>query len=338
MNPSLHWATGYLAEGNAYGFSVHNRESRKAFVRAGGRLDPSSPVAIQVLSPVGFEPIPGKFNILYTAWESADVPRRYVEHLKKADMILAASDFLVEPFRRVCPERVVHACPLGVDVEAFPFVRRRFPRRGAFRWLWVGAPNARKGWELALWAFLALRELRPALRLPPMELYIKTTITHKLRRYSGVVWDSRNVSAGELFELYASAHAFVFPSFGEGFGLTFAEALSTGLPAVYTDWSAIADIAGPGFGYPVGFDLIEADYGLGEKVAAARAHLGELVEAMIDVVKRYKAALQKGKAASFRVGKEFTWAKTGERLVRFAGLAHSIMEEKGCLQARSCVA
>ena len=338
MSSSLHWATYYSGEGNCYGFSVHNRESRLAFERAGGHIDPSSPVALQVLSPPGFRPVKGKFNVLYTAWESTDIPRRHVERLKEADMILVASDFLAEPFRKVFPEKPVHACPLGVDVESFSFVKRRFPRRGTFRWLWVGAPNARKGWELALWAFLALRNMERALRLPPMELYIKTTVTHKLRSCAGVIWDSRNVSREELYQLYALAHAFLFPSFGEGFGLTFAEALSTGLPAVYTDWSAIADIAGPGFGYPVDFDLIRADYGLDEKIAAAQAHLGELVEAMIDVVTRYKAALQKGKAASFRMRKEFTWARTGERLVRFAKLAHKLTEDGQCQRVRSCVA
>jgi len=325
---ALHWATAYAAEGNAYGFTVHNREARAAFERAGGGLDEASPVALQVLSPLGFEPVPGKYNVLYTAWESWDIPERIAQRARRADMILTASEFLVGPFGNACPGVPVYACPLGVDVEAFPFVKRWLRPGGTFRWLWVGAPNARKGWELALRAFLALRDQGQG--LPPMELYIKTTVSHKQVSIAGVTFDSRDLSRGELNELYASAHAFIFPSFGEGFGLTLAEALATGLPAVYTDWSAQAELAGgPGFGYPVPYNIIQADYGLGETIAAAHARPADLLSAMMRLMMCYKAALQKGRAASFRIRKEFTWDLTGERLVRFARLAHETEKGRG---------
>ena len=50
-----------------------------------------------------------------------------------------------------------------------------------------------------------------------------------------------------------------FPSFGEGFGLTMAEAMATGCPVIYTPWSAMTDLADESCGYPVRYTLMRHD-------------------------------------------------------------------------------
>lgn len=50
----------------------------------------------------------------------------------------------------------------------------------------------------------------------------------------------------DLRALYSAADVFVSTSFGEGFGLTVAEALACGTPVVATDCSATTEVVGPG--------------------------------------------------------------------------------------------
>jgi len=62
-----------------------------------------------------------------------------------------------------------------------------------------------------------------------------------------VVWHGEQREAG-LDALYARSDVFVLPSFHEGYGMAFAEALARGLPIVGTDAGAIADTVPPDAG------------------------------------------------------------------------------------------
>lgn len=50
--------------------------------------------------------------------------------------------------------------------------------------------------------------------------------------------DNKNLDADEIIKLYHSASVVLLPSKGEGFGLNLPEAMSCGLPCIYTNWSA----------------------------------------------------------------------------------------------------
>jgi hypothetical protein len=156
--------------------------------------------------------------------------------------------------------------------------------------------------------------------LPAAELYVKTSVTGRIEelpvRGAKIVFDSRRLSRGDLARLYASAHCFLFPSFGEGFGLTMAEALATGLPAIFTPWSAMADLADEQSGYPLRYRLVShdlADDGT-EPVTFAQADTQDLLRRMIEVMSDYPAAIRKGRLAARRIRKSFTWDRTGKAL------------------------
>jgi glycosyltransferase involved in cell wall biosynthesis len=81
----------------------------------------------------------------------------------------------------------------------------------------------------------------------------------------GIIIDQRDLKAAEIAELYYSAHAFLFPSMGEGWGLTLSDALATGLPSIWTHRSAMLDYAEAGhegeIGYPIrDFDLVRMKF------------------------------------------------------------------------------
>lgn len=300
------WATDYFGEGNAYGFSVHNKMSRKAMEEAGVVLDNDAEVAVHVAPAHLFEAIEGKRNILYMAWDAYDLPQKWIEKVSQAEVVAVSAKFLIDVVHKYLPEKRVRLCYEGVDSDFFEYRGRRFPKDRPFRFLWVGAPNARKGWELVRDAWKVFSPFSQ------VELYVKTTMTDKLLRKGNVIWDSRNISLEELRNLYWSSHCFLFPSFGEGFGLTMAEAMSTGLPVIYTPWTAMKELATEYCGYPLKYDLIEADIGVVTKVA--QADRNDLVATMTRILKDYKEARGRGRRASIRMCQRFTWEKTGERL------------------------
>ncbi len=337
----VHWPSEYDGDGNSFGYSVHNARARSALLAEGFRLDRTAPVAVQVAPAQLFRPAgrpdEGKLNVLFTAWESTDLTPEVRAGLDRADVIVVPASFLVETFRRELPGKPVHHCPLGVDVETFAFRKRSAPAPNErFRFLWLGAPNARKGWEIVLEAWrgyaklVLMRELRGELRgkrLPPAELYIKTRVTSRLARLevpdAPVVFDSRRLPRGELARLYHSAHAFLFPSFGEGFGLTMAEAMATGLPVIFTPWSAMTDLADETCGYPLRYTLMEHDLAGPDSsseesrpVTFARADAGDVLRKMLEVMTHYRAAARKGKLAARRIRERFTWKNTGRTLAK----------------------
>jgi glycosyltransferase involved in cell wall biosynthesis len=101
--------------------------------------------------------------------------------------------------------------------------------------LWVGSmlhPERRK----------RVAELAQAPRSLPLVL---VGPTHRWAHELPDVTLTGQVSDDELAALYAGAHAFVFPSDDEGFGLPAVEALACGTPVVACDAPALREVLGP---------------------------------------------------------------------------------------------
>ena len=205
---------------------------------------------------------------------------------------------------------VAERCPLGIDSNRFRFVERRPPGRGErFRYLWVGAPNPRKGWPILDRAWKLGFE-----RDSQVELYVKTTCAGgSLQRSGNVIADGRCLTDQQLAALYASAHCFVFPSYGEGFGLTLAEAMATGLPAIFTSYGGVCDFAGRDNAYPLKKRMIAVEY-FGRNLMAA-AEPAALAAEMRRVERDYPLALAKGRRAAAELACNLTWRKAALNLV-----------------------
>lgn len=129
-----------------------------------------------------------------------------------------------------------------------------------------------------------------------------------------------------LQELYHGAHCFVFPTRGEGFGLTLAEAMSTGLPCIYTPWSGPIDFCDESMGYPLKFSFSPVktmckDKETGKMIVshesrAANADINHLVRRMIQVYSDYETALLKGRKAAENIRKGFTWDISAASMIK----------------------
>jgi glycosyltransferase involved in cell wall biosynthesis len=138
-----------------------------------------------------------------------------------------------------------------------------------FRFLWLSAPNMRKGVDEAIKAFVGEFKSKGL----NAELYIKSTLFEaegKLldwsKEFSAVV-DTRMISKEELRELYWSADCLVYPSKGEGAGMIPMEFMSCGGVVLAPPYSGMKDYMFKEFSMPLQFTMQDAHYGCQTRVA-----------------------------------------------------------------------
>lgn len=317
--PSICWANMLpKVDGNGYGYSTHARMLKEACERAGSENDPTADVAVHIITPEKFVPVMGKVNLLYTMYECTTIPPDWVEPINRADVIVVPCRQNKDLFRNYT-KKPIEVCWEGVDIDAYPYVERKMPLVRPFVYLWVGAPNPRKGFEHVGAAWDGW--LRSGRMPSNVWLYCKSTGVDKgevRQSYPKMRFtvDTRNLSVAELSKLYQEAHAFALPSMGEGFGLTLAEAMSTGLPCIYTPWGGPRDFIDETCGYPVKWHFTNVTalkaVAPGKRVehsksCAAFADVDDIIRRMDQIYKAYPTALAKGKRAAERIRKQFTW-------------------------------
>ncbi len=155
----------------------------------------------------------------------------------------ATRDDLVR-FYHLDPGRITVA-PLGVDPAFFEIARHTSLRPFL---LAVSTLHPHKNLDRLLRAFAAFHKLRPEFRLVVAGLRgFHTEALEALRtaldlnetvRFTG--WIPRQ----ELYDLFAEADAFIYPTTFEGFGLPVLEALAAGIPTACSNIQPVSGIAG----------------------------------------------------------------------------------------------
>lgn len=351
----IHWVSQdnmSTAYANALGYNSHNSSMRKACEEF-FEYDTSAPIAITITPADKFKPVPGKFNILFTMWECLDVPACYLPGLNSADLIVVPCEFCKEVFSPLTNKPIV-VCHEGADPEVFKFKERTFPDQSKgerFRYLWLGAPNPRKGY------FSVLELVKALERFPNIEIYFKTTANKKLGfvslckvlrmyfkrrewkkikatairylnprieqalivhgKHKNIIFDSRKLSTQEIVDLYNSAHCFLAPHAGEGWGLTLCEAMATGCPSIASESTGVLDFFDSEVGYPVRCDVAPLElqnYDIRARVFVPDTR--DFFEKVLGVYQNYRDALKRARKASYRIKTDFTWKKAAKRLNR----------------------
>ncbi len=144
------------------------------------------------------------------------------------------------------PDARIAVVTHGVDAEFFRL--RRSPGNPPY-FLCVSTLHPHKNLDRLLRAFATFRNAHQDFRLVCAGMRgFFTEELESLRGHLGLreaVEFTGWISRERLLDLYAGAHAFVYPSTFEGFGLPVLEALAAGLPTACSAIEPLASIAGP---------------------------------------------------------------------------------------------
>lgn len=255
----------------------------------------------------------GKDKYLFTMWEYNKIPEIFENNLFFADKIIVPSNHNKRLFKRYFPNKEIYNCPLGYN-NNIKFKERKIKDR--FRFLWVGAPSSRKGWYLVGKAFQEV--FRP---YEPVELYIKTSPNEdgremKTKLHEKVIFDCRRVPFNELLDIYYSSHCFVFPSIGEGFGLTPLEAIVSGLITICPAHTGMADFISDKTAIKLDFKEKYVDFESDWTAKAPVPKLEDLKRKMREVYRNYENIYSRlFPYASNYLSEKYTWDNSCQTLI-----------------------
>jgi glycosyltransferase involved in cell wall biosynthesis len=166
--------------------------------------------------------------------------------LAEASLVVCTSELTarrIHAFENVDHDKIVVAVPGVGDCTPSPEYSG-----GTWRFLSVGAVIPRKRYEFVIEALSALPDrdwhwtvVGNVTRYPSYVADLKSAV--RALGLDGNIALAGEVDEAELEELWRNAHAFLFSSSYEGYGMAVAEALRRGLPTITTMAGAVADWA-----------------------------------------------------------------------------------------------
>lgn len=291
----------------------------------------SSFAASRMNYPPRVEDMAAPMNVLHHyAWEETGFPHRWVNDFNQNLTIMTTLSNHIEKImidNGVSVPMVTSGCGVDHWDRITPDESYRVEAR-SFRFLHVSSCFPRKGVDALLAAYGAAFSIDD-----DVSLIIKTfdnphnevrKMLAELQahnpRYPHVVTIFGDISDAELKALYGQCQVMVGPSFAEGYGLPFAEAMLSGIPVITTNWGGQLDFCNAGNSWLVDYRFERAKTHLGVWASAwARADAPSLANAMREA----RAASPETRAAMAARGRQqlmarHTWKNVAERLTAAA--------------------
>lgn len=287
---------------------LHNVTETTTLRASRAEIDPKMAVIIHEQPKGEWEKLPFERKICIVPFETTKIPPSWIPRINKCKALLVPCRQNMEAFRDsgvTIPIELIH---WGVDPVLFKPLVRETGR--PFTFGTMGALSTRKGTDLLLEAFLRAFPTEKDVRL-----LCKTSNFH----FMGAVKDKRvrvdmtPVSHQELMDnFFKQVDCFVFPTRGEGFGLTPLEAMATGIPAIVTGWSGPAEYMTPEIGWTINHKMVPAkeftEITYKEDCGDwAEPDIDHLVQLMRYAYEHQDEVRQKGKNAGEYIRQKWLW-------------------------------
>ena len=250
----------------------------------------------------------GQHRALLTMWEATRLPETIRESLHNLDQLFVPSQQNAELFRQY--HRAVTYVPLGIDPLLWRYRARRAPTR-SFVFLADGR-GPRKGTDITVKAFRVAFP-RDQRRTPRPTLRLKGSWGARYANQDVTISAARLDDQAEV-DLYASAHCYLAPARGEGWGLQPLQAIAQGMPTILTDAHGQAAFAH--LGWPLRSKMAPAEYFLfGDPGEWWEPDFDQLVDTMRWVYDNYEAACERAALSSAVALDRFTWANSARAII-----------------------
>lgn len=215
------------------GFGVAGYQMIRSLQRLGHEVpysDKRAPVQVNFAHPSWWSFYDSQYKIGYTPWESTGLQPGWQQHIDSVDELWVTSDWLKGVFKDTHPN--IHVYEHGID-PLYKTVKRR-GNGDKLKFLHIGSPSVRKGADLTTKAFTEVFGDRGDVTLT-MKGTPEFNPAGSPKEYpSNISFINKQMTREQLRDLYLDHDVFVYPTWGEGFGLMPLEALATGMPVITT--------------------------------------------------------------------------------------------------------
>jgi glycosyltransferase involved in cell wall biosynthesis len=265
-----------------------------------------------VLSSPGYRPVKGRKTVLFTMWESTELPRGAANFLNQAEALIVPCQWNVEVFRRSGVTIPIFQVPLGINTKLFRFSPP--PLDGPCIFGTAGRTavgGVRKGMDIVLQAFLAAFPTEE-----DVKLYIKGFPDCDLPDIADprVIVTKEYLSPSEMARWYESITCFVSGARGEGWGLMQHQALATGRPLISIEYGGVKEFFHDRVGYPANYRLLPAQGHYANCGEWAEPDLESLIQRLRQVHADRDKALALGKKGAEEVSK-WSWHRSNKELL-----------------------
>lgn len=259
------------------------------------------------------------YLVSFTFWESSIVPPNFVDSLNMHDEVWTCSEWAKEIFIQNGVIKPIYVFDLGFDPSIFT-IKTNFDRLDKpFTYLNIGSEHIRKNAQLLINAFLKLHDGDMDYRLilksngiPFARLDNESKFGCYGHPQIQVIDYPLNYDA--MASLYHSADCFIYPTTGEGWGLSPFTAIACGIPTICTNVSACQEYAH--LSVPLDCELVQTKFG--ERYDYGKIgwpSLDDLCEKMLYVENNHKEVIAKTHDGALLLQENYTLDKTIGKIV-----------------------
>lgn len=277
--------------------------------------------------------------IINTVWETTKIPDRWVPIINHCDAVCVPCTQNMEAMKNSGINIPIYLVPHGAEPHKFRPENKKLQLKeadGKFVFLSIFDFQHRKNPEALLKAYWEEFTAKDHVILV-IKTYGKQNgrLINDYKKTLGcgdetapVYLIPKVIDEKKLKGLYTLGNAFVLPSRGEGVGLPYMEALSSGLPVIATGWGGQMDFLTKRNSFLVNYKLCNPGISMNSKKALAAGYRGEFdergqlwAEADVDHLKKQMRYAFSNPALCIRKGQqgrkdmlECTWEKAGAAL------------------------
>jgi FkbM family methyltransferase len=272
------------------------------------------------LHPYFSEDLP-RPRIAYNVWETTRQPDQFFENLKKFDQVWVPSEWQKEcTIKQGIPRDRVKVVPEGVDTLRYQPVTR-IGTSPIFRFLVVGRWDYRKSIKEIIKSFIDTFSEDENVELlinvdNPFAYDGLSTTEERLERFGLNHPNIRilhHLSNDEYLGVLQNTDVFISCARSEGWNLPLIEAMSSGIPAIYSEWGAQLQFAqGKGIPIPIIGEIPAAvenqeSWNPNTPGNFAEPNFDILKEKLRDVYNNFEEYKKNALLDSDQIRKEFTW-------------------------------